>query len=328
VSPIVAMTGATGFIGRNLAAHLVARGDTVRAIVRAESGRRPPDGVEVVHAPLAVDALRRAFSGADVVVHLAGVVSTVRDKQFLTVNVDGTRIAAEAALHAGARFVHLSSLAAAGPAAANAPRREDDPPAPINAYGRSKLAGEAAVHSVAGLRWTILRPGVVYGPGDRAVLPLFRFAAHGLMPLVGRPGAAYTFVYVDDMVRAIAAAIDAGAAPSADALTCFVGHPRAVTVGALFEAIRAAVGRNATTLPLPRAVVYPAAVVGDIVGRMMGRPLPINRRRYAEMYAEGFVCRVDRLRERLGVEAAVDLQDGVARTAAWYREQGWLEGPA
>lgn len=324
MSPIVAMTGATGFIGRNLVAHLVARGDTVRAIVRAESRRPPPDGVEIVHAPLVVDALRKAFAGADVVVHLAGVVSTVREEQFMTVNVEGTRAAAEAAFDAGARFVHISSLAAAGPAAASAPRREDDPPAPLNTYGRSKLAGEAAVHGVTGLRWTVLRPGVVYGPGDRAVLPLFQFAARGLMPLVGRRDAAYSFVYVDDLVRAIAAGIDAGPGSHADGLTCFVGHPRAVTVDTLVEAIRAAVGRNAMALPLPRAVVYPAAVVADIAGWMIGRTLPLNRRRYAEMYAEGFVCRVDRLRERLGVEASVDLPDGIARTAAWYRGQGWL----
>jgi nucleoside-diphosphate-sugar epimerase len=57
---------------------------------------------------------------------------------------------------------------------------------------------------------------------------------------------------------------------------------------------------------------------------LIGRTLPLNRRRYAEMYSEGFVCRVDRLRDRLAFEAAVDLREGIARTAAWYREQGWL----
>jgi dihydroflavonol-4-reductase len=324
VSPIVAVTGATGFIGRHLAAHLAARGDTVRAIVRAESRRRPPDGVEIYQAPLEAGALRRAFAGAGVVVHLAGVVSTVRDEEFMAVNAEGSRAAAEAALDAGARFVLISSLAAAGPAPASAPRGEDDPPAPINAYGRSKLAGERAVHGVAGLHWTTLRPGVVYGPGDRALLPLFRFAARGLMPLVGRRDAAYSFVHVDDLVRAIAAAVDAGSGSQADGLTCFVAHPRAVTVDALLGAIRAAVRPKATVVPLPRAVLYPAAVLGDIVGGMIGRTLPINRRRYAEMYSEGFVCRVDRLREGLGIEATIDLPDGIAGTAAWYRDQGWL----
>src|SRR4029453_9712877 len=97
---------------------------------------------------------------------------------------------------AGARLVHVSSLAAAGPAPASGPRAELDPPRPITAYGRSKLEGEHAVAGVAGLRWTILRPGVVYGPGDRAMRPLFRYAERGVLPLVGNDRAAYTFVFI------------------------------------------------------------------------------------------------------------------------------------
>src|SRR5439155_1254769 len=79
-----------------------------------------------------------------------------------------------------------SSLAAAGPAPIASPRTEDDPAAPINAYGRTKLEGERAVRGMDGLSWVILRPGTVYGPGDRAVLPLFQSAKRGVLPLVGR----------------------------------------------------------------------------------------------------------------------------------------------
>jgi nucleoside-diphosphate-sugar epimerase len=320
VSRTVALTGATGFIGRNLAAQFIARGDRVRAVVRPESRRPVPTGAAVVRAALTADALREAFDGADAVVHLAGVVSTVRDEEYAHANVDGTRAAAIAARACGVPIVYVSSLAAAGPAPAAAPRSEDDRSSPLNAYGRSKLGGEAAVRETAGLRWTILRPGVVYGPGDRAELPLFRSAKHGIIPVVGRRDAAYSFVYVDDLVRAIAAAIDAGG----EGLTGFVAHPRPVTVDDLLDAVRAAVGRPARRLPVPAGVLYPIAVAGDVLGRLLGHPLPINRRRYQEMYSEGFVCRVDRLRERLAFEAAVDLRDGMARTAAWYRSEGWL----
>jgi len=317
----VVVTGATGFIGRQLSRHLVASGDNVRALVRPESTRMAPAGVETVRAPLESSALEAAFRGAEVVVHLAGVTSAVRPQTYTDVNVEGARAVATAARQVGVRLVHISSLAAAGPAPAGAPRREDDPPDPITPYGRSKLAGEGVVASTSGLRWTILRPAAVYGPGDRTLLPVFRMAERGILPLVGRPGAAYTFVHVSDVVRAIDAAIDS----HRDGEIFFVGHPLPVTAAELLEQIRSAVGRRALVIRIPQPVVRAAAIVCDMAGRLAGRSLSLNRARFAELSAEGFVCRVDRLHERLGVAAAVDLADGLAETGVWYRDAGWLK---
>ena len=317
----VAVTGATGFIGRHLTALLAARGIDVRAIIRPDSLHPAPAGTTVVRAPLVASALEEAFSGADTVVHLAGVVRALGDDAYTVVNVEGTRVVAEAARAAAARLIHISSLAAAGPASAAAPRSESDPPNPLTAYGKSKLAGEHAVTSVTGLRWTILRPGVVYGPGDRAILPLFRLATWGILPMIGQSDAAYTFVHVGDVVRAIDAAIDG----RSDGDIIFVGHPRPVTAREILEEIRAAVGRPAFLVRVPAPLGRIAAAASDAVERAIGRPLPLNRRRYAELLAEGFVCRVDRLRDRLGVVAAIDLREGLAQTVAWYRREGWLK---
>lgn len=300
----VAVTGASGFIGRHLVEHLAARGISVVAV------RRPFER----HALL--DTLR----GTDAVVHLAGVVSAVRDQDYFAANVDGARAVADAARDAGVALIHISSLAAAGPASPQAPRSEDDPPAPINAYGRSKLQGERAIAAIDGLRWTILRPGVVYGPRDRALLPLFRFAVRGVIPLVGRADAAYTFIHVADLVRAIAAAVDS--APAGD--TMFVGHPRAVTTRALLDGVCAATGARAVLIRVPMLLTRLAASAGDAAGSLRGRPAVINSRRYAELASEGFVCRVDRLRDRLGVVAQIDLAEGLADACAWYRNEGWL----
>lgn len=317
----VVVTGATGFIGRHVSRHLAASGADVRAVLRPESTQTAPAGVATVRAPLESSALDAAFGGADVVVHLAGVTSAVRPRTYTDVNVDGARAVATAARRAGARLIHISSLAAAGPAPAGAPRREDDPPNPITPYGRSKLAGEGAVANTPGLRWTILRPAVVYGPGDRALLPVFRLAQLGVLPLLGRPGAAYTFVHVGDVVRAIDAAIDG----RGDGEIFFVGHPLPVTTAELLERVRSVVGRRALAFRVPQPVVRAAAVLCDAIGRIAGRSVPLNRSRFAELSAEGFVCRVDRLRERLGVAAAIDLAAGLAETAEWYRDAGWLK---
>ena len=300
----VAVTGVSGFIGRHVARHLAARGTDVVPV------RRPFERV----------TLLEALRGADAVVHLAGVVSALREQDYIAANVDGTRAVAEAARTAGVPLIHISSLAAAGPASPRAPRSEDDPPAPINAYGRSKLEGERAIAAIDGLRWTMLRPGVVYGPGDRALLPLFRFAARGVMPLVGRADAAYTFIHVTDLVRAITAAVDSPAAGD----TMFAGHPHPVTTREILEGVRTAAGARAAIIRIPMAVTRLAAIAGDIGGTLRGRPSVINSRRYVELASEGFVCRVDRLRDRLGIVARIDLREGLAETAAWYRQEGWL----
>jgi len=316
----VAVTGATGFIGRHLVAELIARGIEVRAIVRPESTQPLPAGAAIVRAPLQLEALRGAFDGVGAVVHLAGVINALDEAAYSAANVEGSRAVAVAAAGVGARLVHISSLAAAGPAPASAPRSESDTPNPQTPYGRSKLDGERVVTATPELRWTILRPGVVYGPGDRALLPFFKLARFGVLPLVGRRDAAYMFVYVHDLVRAIAAALET----PRDGEVMFVGHPRPVTAREVVETIRQAVGGSAIVIPIPQPVTHLAAVVCELIAHGLGAPLPIDRARYVELSAEGFVCRVDRLRERLGVVAAIDLREGFAQSAAWYRQQGWI----
>jgi nucleoside-diphosphate-sugar epimerase len=321
VSRLVAVTGPTGFIGRHLTSLLAANGNQVRAVVRPSSISPPArSDVAVVVSPLERHALTEAFRGADVVVHLAGLVSAIRDRDYTVTNVEGTRAVARAARDSGARLVHVSSLAAAGPAPPSTPRREDDPAAPITAYGRSKLDAERVVAGLGGLRWIILRPAAVYGPGDRAMLPLFRCAVRGVLPLLGRTTAAYTFVHVGDVARAIAAAV----AREIDRDTMFVGHADPVTARAILEGVRAAVGRRAAIVRVPSALARIAAAAGSAAGVLRGRPLLLNGSRFRELSSEGFVCSVDRLRERLGVVAQIGLQEGLRDTAAWYRREGWL----
>jgi nucleoside-diphosphate-sugar epimerase len=300
----VAVTGSSGFIGRHVVEHLAARGTRVVAVQR----------------PFEPRALLNALRDVDAVIHLAGVVSALRERDYVAANVDGTRLVADACRTAGLPLINISSLAAAGPASSRNPRSEDDPPAPINAYGRSKLEGERAIARLDGLRWTTLRPGVVYGPRDRALLPLFRVATAGIMPLVGRTDAAYSFIHVHDLVRAIAAAVDHPAVGD----TIFAGHAHPVTTREILEGVRAAAGARAAIIPIPIALAHAAAFAGDLAGMLRGKPAVINSRRYAELASNGYVCRVDRLRDRLGIVAEIGLKEGLADTYAWYRSEGWL----
>src|SRR5262249_41977336 len=119
---------------------------------------------------------------------------------------------------------------------------------------------------------------------------------------------------------AIAAAIDSGI--SGDAL--FVGHAAPATPLAIADGIRTAAAPQARVVRIPMPLTRVAALGGQLAQRLTGRPALINASRYRELAAEGFVCRVDRLRERLGVVATIGLKEGLARTADWYRREGWI----
>ena len=181
------VTGATGFVGSHLAEALRRRGDEVTALVRspAKAAALGPLGVRVLPGGLDdPDSLARAAEGQDVVFHVAGLVAARDEAEFLRVNRDGTAglVAAAARARVG-RFVYVSSMAAGGPADRGRPLTGTEPPNPVTAYGRSKLAGETAVKA-GSLPWVIMRPPTVYGPRDREVLKVFRMARWGVAPVL------------------------------------------------------------------------------------------------------------------------------------------------
>jgi dihydroflavonol-4-reductase len=317
----VAVTGANGFIGRNVVLHLRNAGWAVRAIVRPERRYAVPEGVELVAAQFVTADLVRAAAGAEVIVHAAGRTRAATMRQFETANVEVTRQVVGAAVELGSRLVQVSSQAAAGPGTPERPRLEDDPPRPLTAYGRSKLAAEEVVKTSRRLHWTIVRPALVYGPFDRNALPLFRFAQRGLMLEVATSGTpAYTFVHVEDVARGIEAA---ATTPAAEGQVFSLGHPRSDTVDTLTDTLEKVLGRTCRRVHLPYALLLTAAVAGD-VATLCGRPLPLDRARLTELRAEGWVCCVEKARDRLGYSARIGLLEGFAATAAWYARHGLL----
>jgi nucleoside-diphosphate-sugar epimerase len=316
----VSITGASGFLGAHLIAGFAAAGWQVRAVVRPGSPVRMPAAVDRREAALQdVSALTDAFAGADAVVHAAGVVRAASQRAFDAVNVAGTAAVVQAVNAVGARLVHISSLAAIGPGTAQRPAREDDPPRPVNAYGRSKLAAELVVRTATLGPWLILRPCAVYGPGDRGFLPLVRLARWGLFPLAAPAAMPFTFVYAEDVADAVCRA--AASDVTGDAF--FIGHRQAESAGSMLDGIARILARAYRPVPVPRFALGLAGRAGDLLWKLGGSPL-LDSARVAEFSAPGFVCDVSRASSRLGFTAAVPLSDGLARTIRWYREHGWL----
>jgi len=309
----VAVTGATGFIGWHVCERLRDAGCSVKAIVRPESRKAVPDGVERVTAALETDAMTDACVHAETIVHVAGITRARSAGEYHRVNVEGTRAVAAAALACHARMVHVSSLTAAGPASAERPRTEADAPTPITAYGRSKRESETSVTRTAGLRWTILRPGAVYGPRDRQFLPLFRLARLGIfLRLPNAAAFALNLVHVDDVARAIERVVTGGAG---EGETLFIARAEPVSIDTILKTLASTFDRVYRPVPVPVALLHAGGWLG-----LNG----LSDERVAELTSAGFACRVDAAERSLGFRAGIDLTEGFRSTASWYREKGWL----
>lgn len=312
MSRLAALTGATGFVGGHVAAALAARGWRLRVLAR----RTPrfdlgPTPVEIVPGDLGdAAALEALAEGADAVIHVAGAVRARGRAGFMAVNRDGAAAlgAAVARRAPGARAVLVSSLAARAPA--------------ISDYAASKAAGEAAfAEACPGA--AVLRPGAVYGPGDRATLALFRAARWPLQPLLGAPGARVTVLHARDLAEAVAAAAEAEG-PLLWELSDACAEGR--TWPEIAAAACRARGRTRRAVALPAALVRAAGRLGDLGARLPLLPPPILTSGKAReiLHADWSVAPARRPPEALW-RPRIDLDAGFAETVAWYRAAGWIE---
>lgn len=323
----VLVTGATGFVGSHFVETLATAGARVRALVRRTSDVSGLErlGVERVVGGLDDEAsLARAVDGVDVVYHLAAATRARSAAEFERINADGTRALARAIAAAARpprRLVYLSSLAAAGPAIDGRPVDATDTPRPLTAYGRSKLAGERVCLELDGaVEVVVLRPPAVYGPRDREMLRLFRLAARGIFPVPTGPERPTQLIHVTDLARAILAA---GQTPGLRGIH-HAAESRAygwAEVAGLFER---ALGRRVRRLPIPHAVMHVAGALSEAGASISGRPTLFNRDKVRELLAPGWLCETESLRRATGFEARIALAEGLARTARWYRERGWI----
>lgn len=318
------VTGATGFVGHHLIDALLRRGDQVTALVRtpAKAAGLSERGVRLVPGDLGdSSALREAAREQDVVYHLAGLVAARSEAEFLSVNRDGSaRLAAAAAEVSSARIVLASSMAAAGPAARGTRHSGSERAHPVTAYGRSKLAGEAAIKA-GPLPWTIIRPPAVYGPLDAELFRLFKAARLGLVPIFGDGRQELSLVYGPDLGNALAAA---GASKATSGGTYYACHPEILTSAAMVAGVGSAVGATPRLIHLPRwsATLALGAISG--VARLRGRATLLTPDKAAEFFAPAWTADPAPLEAATGWRAEHDFEHGAPATAAWYRTAGWL----
>lgn len=303
---IVALTGATGFVGQAVLDEAEARGVPVRALTRRPQAARAC--VTWVEGNLSEAAsLSDLVRGADAVLHVAAMTTAPDAAAFTACNVAGTATLIEAAKAAKAkRFVFVSSLSAREPS--------------LSMYGASKAQAENLVAS-SGLDWTVVRPPGVYGPRDIDYFEMFRTAKLGFIPLP--PRGASSILHVHDLARLMLDLIDAP--PALVRHKLFEpddGREGGWSHKELAQAIGQAVGRSRVFAPqLPAGLLRVAA---SIDGALRGHKARLTLDRVGYMTHPNWVARSAFAVSARVWEPRIAGAEGLAETAAWYREQGWL----
>ena len=321
----VFVTGGTGFVGAHLVRALQERGDRVTCLVRRPelAARLGWRDVRLVRGDLDdTSALLQGCEGAELVFHVAGRIVAKNVHEFMATNRDGTANVLEAAQeHGVTRFVLVSSLAAAGPTTVGHPIDETRHPAPVTDYGRSKLAAEVLVRAMP-FPWTIVRPPVVYGEWDRGTLKIFQLARGLVAPVFGDGSQELSVIHAADLARAL---VVAGTSPAAQGRVYFATHSATTTSRDLMRACARALGTSPPRIiPVPPLVARALLWTVGSLAHLAGRATFLSADKANEYLAPAWTCRGDALTRDTGWRAEIDLEPGLSRTAAWYREAGWL----
>ena len=350
----VMITGATGFIGSKLTERLIADGDDVTCLVRNSTNaiRQKQSGARIVVGDVRDAAsVRAAVEGAQIVYHLAGLVTAFRWKEMQAINVDGFRnvVAACAQSAVPPTLVFVSSLAAAGPSSLDRPRVESDPPAPVSNYGRSKRAAELIAEEYADrVPITIVRPPIVYGEGDQNMLNVYRSIFRlGIHLALGVGYSRYSLIHVSDLVDALILSAQRGSrikprdadparAEDTPASTpqsaevpsgyYFVAGDEQPTFAELGSLIGVALGRARVMIwrSSSTLLLWPVAAAAEVAARVRGRPYIFNFDKAREARAGSWTCSSQAIRTQCGFAPGAPLSDRLRQTAAWYQQQNLL----
>ena len=324
------VTGATGFLGGALVTELIKRQQPVRILTRDEKKARQQFGDAVTISPGDItDAVQvqRAIDGATTIYHLAGRLyhPSTPAELYRQTHVAGTRILLRACQGQTQlqRIVHVSTTGVYG-VTGQTPADEEAPFAPTNPYEATKLEGEQLAlkaYQEQGLPVTVLRPGLVYGPGDLHLLGFFVAIKKGLFRVIDGGKAVLHPVYIDDLVAALLLCAER---PHALGRSYNIAGERPVTVRELATAIAHALDRELPAGNIPLWLAHLASDIFTVIPGMKGERAPLTRSR-VQFLTNSRIYDISRAKSELGYAPKVELEKGMKLTAAWYYKHHYLD---
>jgi dihydroflavonol-4-reductase len=330
------VTGASGFIGSTLIEELGTLGFDVYALMRSTSSSANLEGLrfQKLEGDLSnEESLKKALRKVPdlkYVFHLAGATSGPNRNFYFEQNARGTerlaRAVSEECSHL-TRFVHVSSLAAAGPSGSTRLREESEPDHPVSAYGESKLEGEREVLKYKNqFPITIIRPPMVYGPRDKGVFLIIKTVSRSLMPIMtgSSPDGSkyYSLIHSKDLARGIVQAALAKDVPSGEVV--YWSGDDVVTYRQLLGTMAEKLGVDPWAFKIPKVAVFAGAIAGSVLGRVSRKTFALNLDKLNEIRPDFWICSNQKAKKALGFTPEFSLSSGMANTIDWYRRQKWL----
>ena len=321
-------TGAAGFLGSQLSERLLQEGYRLHALVRDSKKIAPLKGrvSKIVVGDIGNrEVITELVTGCDVVIHTVSNFRTASGppKSYWDVNVNGTQNVLEAAREAGVkRFIHCSTIGVHGHVKTT-PATEESPYNPGDLYQETKMHAELACRKAmehGDMEIVIIRPCAMYGPGDTRMLKMFKMLAKRAFFLVGPCKENFHSVYIDDIVEGFVRTIET---PAIGGQIFFIGDKEYVLLRHYFEIAAKALGMPPPFIRFPYWSFYGAAVLCETLCVPFGLEPPLHRRR-VRFYRNNRAFSVDKARRILQFEPKVPLEDGMRRTVAWYRQNGYL----
>ena len=326
----VLVTGATGFLGGALTTELVKRQQEVRILARDEKKARQQfgDAVTIITGEILDTAqVQRAVDGVTTIYHCVGKLyhPSVPTSLYYLTHVKGTEILLKVCREQSQlqHFVHISTTGVHGVTGIT-PAAEDAPFAPTNPYEATKLDSELVAlkaHQEQSLPVSVVRPGLVYGPGDLHLLGFFKSIEKGMFRVIDGGKALLHPVYIDDMIAAI---LLCGEQSQAIGRAYNIAGDHPISIRELATAIAHSLDRKLPTGNIPLWLANLASDIFAITPGMGGERAPLTRSR-VKFLTNSRIYDIGRAKSELGYSPKVGLEEGMKRTAAWYYKHHYIE---